>query len=113
MMKSINDGGAIATQGRTTRPGAEPAAAPWPQASVSTRPLPVSAWPAAITSARSWASGRSGRSIPVTRSPDRRNGVEEGQEPMQMPQATQRAGFTTTSWLNGSPSERGTRVIAA
>ncbi len=111
-MKSISEGGTIATHGSTTLPAAAFPPAPCSQASVSTRPAPSSAAAARMTSTRSSASGRSGRSMPVTRSVVRRNGVEEGHDPMQMPQATQRSGLTTTSWEKGRPSLRGTSVIA-
>ena len=50
--------------------------------------------------------------MPVTRRSLRRNGVEDGQAPMQMPQATQRSAFTSTSCGKGWPSLRGARVIA-
>jgi hypothetical protein len=55
---------------------------------------------------------RSGRSMPGTSSERRRNGIEVGQAPAQMPQATQRAGFTFASRSNGRPSLRGTMVMA-
>ena len=55
---------------------------------------------------------RSGRSMPGTRSESRRNGVEVGQEPAQMPQETHRSGSTTASPSNGRPSLLTCMVIA-
>ena len=55
-------------------------------------------------------SGYSGKSMPVLRSDERRNGVEEGQAPTQMPQDTQ-SDALTSAWLgNGRLSVRRSRA---
>ena len=55
---------------------------------------------------------RLGRSMPGTSSLARRNGIDVGQAPAQMPQLTQRRGSTTASRSNARPSVRGIMVIA-
>jgi hypothetical protein len=51
--------------------------------------------------------------MPVLSSSLRRNGVEDGQEPTQMPQDTQSDGFTCASVGNGRSSVRRTIRIAS
>jgi hypothetical protein len=53
-----------------------------------------------------------GRSIPGTSALARRNGIEVGQAPAQMPQLTHRPGLTTASRSNARPSVRGIMVMA-
>ena len=55
---------------------------------------------------------RLGRSMPGTSSVARRNGIEVGHAPAQIPQLTHRPGLTTASRSNARPSVRGIMVIA-
>src|SRR5262245_58149973 len=112
-MKSISDGGAIATQGITTVSPIRPAAAPCSQASTSTRPGPLSPPAVSITRSRNSRREYSGRSMPVFNSSERRNGVDDGQEPTQMPQDTQSDGLTSACVGNGRLSVRPTILIAS
>lgn len=83
------------TQGTSSVSGApRRPAAPNSQPSTMTRVGPSSSAAIARARSRSRRSGRSGRSMPVTSSSLRRNGVEEGQDPMQMPQPTHNAALT-------------------
>ena len=50
--------------------------------------------------------------MPGTSAEARRNGIEVGHAPAQIPQLTHRLGLTAASRANGRPSVRGTMVIA-
>src|SRR5689334_24518574 len=112
-MKSIREGGAIATYGMTTVSPSRPAAAPCSQASTSTRPGPLSPLAVSTTRSRNSRSEYSGRSMPVFSSSERRNGVDDGHEPTQMPQETQSEGLTSAWVGNGSLSVLPTSLMAS
>src|SRR5271157_3536551 len=82
------------------------------QAKIMTRVPSASRAASRSVSARIDAMLRSGTSIPGTRSDIRRNGVDVGQAPAQMPQATQYPGSTTASASKVRPSLRGSMVMA-